>query len=172
MHEFVLKGKRHQIFTAFFVPQLILGLVPNFNANVELAKLVLIAMVYVVWIVMLGRSLNLCIPRRHRLKETSQQVFLFLFVLIFVPLIMFMDLGVIFRGNAMIIPSIMVFGYLYQFYFASKALKSAEKGKKSLLNEHLWTMFLLLFAWIGIWFIQPRINKVWEKNKERFEETD
>ena len=172
MEEFILKGRREQIFTSFFLPQLILGFIPNFDTNIYLIKIVLISLVYIVWIYMLGRALNACIPARFRLSETFQQIFLFVFVIIFVPLLMFSDLVVTFYGWAVWIPFMMLFSLVYLFYFASKALTSAEKGRRTSFGDHIAELFLLLFAWVGIWFIQPRINKLWEENKNRFEEEE
>jgi len=170
MEEFILKGKREHIFYSFFLPQILLGFIPNFDSNVALIKVTLISLTYLVWIFMLGRSLNACIPKRHRLNQTPQLIFLFLFVLIFVPIVMFTDIGIRFYGITVWIPFIMLFSLIYLFYFAAKALTSAEKKKRTSFSDHVGEMFQLMFGWFGIWFIQPRINEIYESNKQVFEE--
>ena len=170
MEKYILKGKREQIFFSFFLPQIILGFIPNFDSNVALIKTILMSLTYLVWIFMLGRTLNACIPRRNRLNETSQKIFLFVFVVIFVPMVMFADIGIAFYGIGILIPLLMLFSIVYLFYFASKALVSAEQGKRTSFKDHASEMFQLLFGWVGIWFIQPRINEMYNQNKHVFED--
>jgi len=170
MEKHILKGKREQVFFSFFLPQIMLGFIPNFDSNVALIKTILISLTYLVWIFMLGRALNACIPRRSRLNETPQKIFLFVFVVIFVPIIMFADIGIGFYGLGILIPILILFSIIYLFYFASKALTSAERGKRTSFRDHASEMFQLLFGWIGIWFIQPRINELYKKNKHLFED--
>ncbi len=50
--------------------------------------------------------------------------------------------------------------YTYVCHYLSRALATAEKQKNSTLIEHLGTFILLFILPIGIWFIQPRINKL------------
>ena len=45
-------------------------------------------------------------------------------------------------------------------YFISKSLRMVEIRKRVVFNEFIGEFFLIWFFPIGIWFIQPRINKI------------
>jgi hypothetical protein len=49
----------------------------------------------------------------------------------------------------------------FDFYFISKSLVMAEKGEVVTSNDYTVTWFLLFFSLIGIWLIQPRINRLY-----------
>jgi hypothetical protein len=50
---------------------------------------------------------------------------------------------------------------LYAFLFVSKSLAAAEKGGAVTFSEYGPYLFLLPASIIGIWFIQPRINRLY-----------
>ena len=77
---------------------------------------------------------------------------------------------VLFVSDFMPNRSIILLQYLYWFchfyviYFFSRLLVSIEKRRKVNINEWFITF---LFTWIyivGIWFLQPRINRLFHKN--------
>ena len=45
--------------------------------------------------------------------------------------------------------------------FVSKNLLLAEKQRRVTFNEYVWPFFLFLIFPIGIWFLQPRINRLY-----------
>lgn len=49
---------------------------------------------------------------------------------------------------------------LYAIIFTAKILKSAELNRKASIVDYLGDIFLIWFFPIGIWIIQPRINKL------------
>ena len=51
--------------------------------------------------------------------------------------------------------------FFYALYFVSKSLVMAEKGEVVTRNDYTLTLFLLFFSLIGIWLIQPRINRLY-----------
>jgi len=53
-----------------------------------------------------------------------------------------------------------IFSWFHCFYFASKALVMYEKDRNIDLENHSKEFFLLIVFAIGIWFLQPRINKL------------
>jgi len=56
---------------------------------------------------------------------------------------------------------------IYVFYFDSKALAIAEKGEDVISNDYVLPLLLLFFSMIGIWLIQPRINRLYaQENRE------
>jgi hypothetical protein len=55
----------------------------------------------------------------------------------------------------------------YILYFVAKSLKSVELKKEAVAGEYIAEFVLLWFSFIGIWFIQPRINQIFaEKTPE------
>jgi hypothetical protein len=57
-----------------------------------------------------------------------------------------------------------LFCILYALYFVSKSLAVAEKGEAVTRNDYTLTLFLLFFSPIGIWLVQPRINRLCGQN--------
>ena len=51
---------------------------------------------------------------------------------------------------------------LYAMYFISKALVSVEKQEDVDYNQFGGVFLMLLFFPIGIWFLQPRIQKIFK----------
>lgn len=59
----------------------------------------------------------------------------------------------------------LVFAYLHTHWFPGSMLKATETGKRPDAGQGL-KEFLLYFFWpIGVWLIQPRLNKLWEEQQ-------
>ena len=58
-------------------------------------------------------------------------------------------------------------GKFYCFYFTSKVIKSAENREIAKFDDFISEFILLLLFPIGIWFIQPRINKLFKGLKDK-----
>ena len=54
-----------------------------------------------------------------------------------------------------------VFCWAYAYHFVSKSLVAAEKGRAVTGGDYRSTMLLLLVGFIGVWQIQPRINRLY-----------
>ena len=50
--------------------------------------------------------------------------------------------------------------YFYALFFVAKSLASVEKGSEANLNDFAGYFFMLWFYPIGIWFFQPKVNRV------------
>lgn len=55
---------------------------------------------------------------------------------------------------------ISILSSIYMFSFQAKVLKSAEIQREALFSSYINEFFFFLFFPIGIWFIQPRLNKL------------
>jgi len=53
-----------------------------------------------------------------------------------------------------------MFCIFYCFYFISKSLKAVEQQRNVTSGDYVGEFFLMWFSFIGVWFIQPRINKL------------
>lgn len=54
---------------------------------------------------------------------------------------------------------------LYCFYCFAKILKTVELKRQVYLNEFIGEIFLLCFLYIGLWVLQPRINKLFSEQR-------
>jgi hypothetical protein len=55
---------------------------------------------------------------------------------------------------------------LYAFCFVSKSLVAAEKRETVTFSDYVLSLILLLASIIGIWFIQPRINRLYAETAD------
>lgn len=64
-----------------------------------------------------------------------------------------------------------LFSLIYFVYFSAKTIQTIELNKELKFKEFSRVFFLILFLPVGIWFIQPRINKIYSKTliKNNFE---
>jgi hypothetical protein len=118
----------------------------------------------IIWLWCWGDFLNFLVPKYLRLKLQLFRVaiiyiFLFIFLLNTLPQEMTSTIWGILLGLFYIIC-----GY-YIPYFLSKSLLLAETGKQVKLYSCIITALLFFFIPIGIWFIQPRINRLFLANK-------
>ena len=51
----------------------------------------------------------------------------------------------------------------YIIYFIAKSLKSVELQREALAKDYTAEFVLIWFSFIGIWFIQPRINEIFSE---------
>ena len=61
-----------------------------------------------------------------------------------------------------------MFCIFYSMYFAAKTFKTAELQRKVEFGDFAGEFFLLWFYFIGIWIIQPKVNKLYEKEKTTY----
>jgi hypothetical protein len=67
--------------------------------------------------------------------------------------------------SALIVPFhlLAMFCMFYNLYFVSKSLVLAETGRAASFYDYAGPFFLTWFFPVGIWVIQPRINRLFEK---------
>lgn len=69
-----------------------------------------------------------------------------------------------------IIPSLhllSIFCILHSMYFVAKTIKTVELQRKTKLGDFALEFFLIWFYFIGIWFIQPKVNKLYGRGKHQ-----
>jgi hypothetical protein len=54
-----------------------------------------------------------------------------------------------------------MFCVVYSIYFVSKCLRVAELGTSVTLSDYVGTFLLFWFHIVGVWFIQPRVNRLY-----------
>ena len=56
---------------------------------------------------------------------------------------------------------------MYCIFFTAKTLKTIELQREPIFKEYSYELFLILFFFIGVWFIQPKVNAI-EKIEDRY----
>ena len=117
--------------------------------------------VYSLWPIIVGNELNQLLPKKIEVN------FSFFLINIFISLGTMITVLILSSGEGMTfsglyaIPLLYVFfAYLYCLAFPVKLLNSIETGKEASSGQYIGDFFLVLFLPIGIWFLQPRINKI------------
>ncbi len=72
------------------------------------------------------------------------------------------NLSLIFGSLAVIIPLHLfsIFAIFYSMYFAAKTIKSVELQREARFEDFIGEFFLIWFFPIGVWILQPKINKM------------
>lgn len=169
MRALFLRSKSWQLFLLFCLPIIILlAIKPMAKESMNIVQLLSLpfTIIYFLWIWTLGTELNKNVEKSIRtsaiLFKTSM-LFLFFYILGML-LIGFSEINI-----SDIFPLLKVVHYpaifciFYIYYFVSKNLITVEKSKKAVFSEFTGHIFLLWFFPVGIWIIQPRVNKIFAK---------
>lgn len=125
------------------------------------------ALVQLGWTWAAGINLNKRLPEELRLNTTFFKVCFFypifytLFFLLFFLISIFPEprFSVVF---VLLIPFHLfsVFCGFYCYYFVARVIKTNETGRHTSISDYIAEIFMIWFFFIGIWFLQPRINKM------------
>ncbi|WP_276497934.1 hypothetical protein [Pontibacter litorisediminis] len=129
------------------------------------------ATVYVLWLWGVGSWLFRRMPQSIKITPLYfhlGNLYILLYALLFVyTLAMVRDsmaAGTLpFGMLALLVPMHLfaTFCYLYVVYFAARSLVSVEQRREVQLGEYLGTFFLFLLLPLGIWFLQPRLHRLY-----------
>ena len=129
------------------------------------------------WFYALGTNLHKKLPQTANMNLTRFKIFLLmpivymLLISIFMA-VMFSNITSDVQPNpaifALIIPLHLfsMFCIFYCLYFNAKAFKTVELQKPVTFSDFVGEFFLIWLFPIGIWIIQPRINKLFDTNIE------
>ncbi|NMM47600.1 hypothetical protein [Marinigracilibium pacificum] len=128
------------------------------------------------WYWSVGKGLQSKIPVEYRL---STNVFKFTLIFPVIYLLIFLTALVTAISNdylhnessfpiilGIIIPVhlFMAFCGIYNIYFASKTFKTAELQRPVSFSEYVGEFLMIWFYFLGIWFLQPKINLMMGEN--------
>ena len=121
------------------------------------------------WFYALGTNLHKRLPVSASMNLTKFKIFLFIPVAYMLFLSVFMFL---FSSGGQPNPAIFavivplhlfsMFCIFYCLYFNAKALKTVELQRPVTFSDFAGEFFLIWFFPIGVWIIQPRINKLFD----------
>ena len=58
--------------------------------------------------------------------------------------------------------------FLFSFSILAKRMKMAELQRRVQVKEVLGDFFLFLFFPVGVWFLQPKVNRMYEENDKKY----
>jgi hypothetical protein len=124
------------------------------------------ALCFVGWLWAMGAFLNSIAPPSLRLKTGFWEyslIYPVAYVCVAAPFFLNPSASIF----AIIIPLhfLALFCLFYDLRFASKCLVLAETGKPASFYEYAGPFFLIWFFPLGIWFIQPRINRLYANRR-------
>ncbi|MBN2890873.1 MAG: hypothetical protein JXL97_03320 [Bacteroidales bacterium] len=172
----LIKLKHWQIFALLCTPYIvsIIFWQENFSiGNITALEIsvfagILSLILFFSWILSIGLFLNSIPDNPHRFKKWL------LIISILFCLIGYSDLNMqrltLAGGNtpnplSAIMTPLVFFGIFYAFYNVPKSLKSIEFDRKAKFPEWIIDALLLFIFPIGIWIIQPRLNKIYAVNE-------
>ncbi|MCK0155959.1 hypothetical protein MWU65_02130 [Cellulophaga sp. F20128] len=145
--------------------------------------MILYTVVFFGWFWSIAIGLQKKIPQEIKMKVKKFKI-LFFIPLIYITLVLiFMDglysgMGVNgFPDSGWFVPIILplhlfsMFSIFYSMYFVAKTIKTAELQTKVGFGDFAGEFIFLWFYFIGIWFIQPQVNKLFEKGNSATNKT-
>jgi len=191
MIEKFLKAKHWQIFMVTFglpfliqiimMPMTIIGNDPTIMMNVFPVIMILFMGGFLGWFWSIGVGLQIKVPNDVKMKVKKFKVFL-LIPLVYM-LFISISMGSMFNGafengqvpNPGIIGSIVgiivplhlfsMFCIFYCLYFVAKTFKTVELQREVSFSDFAGEFFMIWFFPIGIWIVQPKVNKMIEEQK-------
>ncbi|MDR7847119.1 hypothetical protein RIU21_10110 [Riemerella anatipestifer] len=136
--------------------------------------MLLINVLYFGWLYVLGTNLHKKLPQTEKMNIVRFKIFLLIPVIYFLLQIydfmaMWFTKPSLDEPNHLIIALIFslklfsTFCVFFCLYFNAKALKAVECQKKVSFSDFTAEFFLFCLFPIGIWIIQPRINKLFDR---------
>jgi hypothetical protein len=125
------------------------------------------------WFWALGTNLHPKLPETVKMNLTKFK-FSLLFPLVYMAALLFFISGFLWMGLdqgpkgieiALLIFPLHIFSMfcmIYCLYFISKELKSVEWQRPVTFGDYAGEFFLIWFYPVGIWILQPRINKLFD----------
>jgi len=143
-----------------------------FNWSIVLMVVYLVG--YLIWYWSTGVGLQRYIPEALRLNVRLFKVFLIAPIIYIVVIMAFFSSIMLNFSLNDASPSVPPFAFFllipfhlfamfckfYCLYFVARTVKTAELQRKLEFGDYIGEFFLIWFFAVGIWFVQPKINKV------------
>lgn len=118
------------------------------------------------WIFLVGKFYNK-INKKHKIENYKENLWFTLWIISIVPYSFYFNEYYHYTsGN----PIVLILASTAGFYggiktinFSAKAFSQYEKKKELTFWEYFWNFVLILYMIIGVWTIQPKINKLSKK---------
>ncbi len=160
----VLKLKHWKVFLALSIASIVSNTtIEDFDLLNSILSIIGIT-ILLLWPMIIGDKLYELQPAKIKLNHTLFLINSFIVLgLVCVTRILFYEEGYSVSGLAALPFFYVVYAYFHIHSFPVEVLKTLELGRKAERGDYIGDFFLMLFWPIGIWFIQPRVNKIIEK---------
>ena len=186
----LLRLKHWQLFIMLIAAPLVMDFVyitttifSNTNRKVMmtvfLSVIIFSLCMFFAWFYALGTSLYKKLPAREEMSLTKFKICLYipvtfvLFICLFMISVInnpgtgegFPGIGIWILAILIPIDLFSVYCIFYCLYFNAKVLKAVEQQSPVEFSDYVGEFFSFLFFPIGIWFIQPRVNSLFDNKK-------
>ena len=138
---------------------------------------------YLVWLWLTAKQLlNHITSKNHSLYTSFKKHFITMIIFnhIVLPVCLFWDLGsrLCYPSHhytiyiVYLITIACAYVYVAMCYFISQMLLLSSSNRKKSISASIGTLFLYLFLFVGIWFIQPEIQKISQHDQFSLSITD
>lgn len=117
--------------------------------------------VFIGWYALLGNILYQYLPRRILYNVSWFLIDAFLLIVSFGVILIFFNGNLQIDGLAAIPGFYLFFAIGHLFWFPAVVLVAVESKKQPDFSQYAGTMLQLFFWPVGIWFIQPRPNRIY-----------
>lgn len=176
---FLLKLKRWQFFillvgfplviqmALIFAPVLVNRISSEMTHNLITIKELFFGILYLGWLYTLGTKLHAKLPNQVKMNLQIFLLFLTIPCVYMLSILIYISAsGGMINNTMQVTPIILpiylisIFCALYNMYFIARALRTVELHRPVTFGEWASDFFLICFFPIGIWMLQPRINRI------------
>ena len=164
--EKLLSAKHWQIFILVLVGLFLGNLKIDNDAALTSILRILGILIYAIYPLTVGHFMQEYVPKKVDLNHSFFLINMFLWITVYSIVTAISDgQGMTFHGLVALPIFYVFYAILHSFAFPAKTLKTVELGRKVSFGEYVGDFFMFLFLPLGIWFLQPRINKIIGKNQ-------
>lgn len=168
---FILKLKHWQVFLILSLASLTSNFEWVGNDFFNLAINTFGVIIYFLWYFAVGLELTEHLPVRIELGRTMFIINAFVLVLSMLILITLFDGEFSSNGFFGFVWVVYLMYAVIQFiFFPARALKSVEQQAEMGFDQYFGYFLLMLFWPVGIWWIQPKLNRIGRPNEEPLQE--
>ena len=156
-----LKFKHWQLFLIWILSGILF--VATINTSIWILTFAIYDFIMVGWIYSIGKETNR-LNGKNKIENYNEDLWFFLFLISLVPFAYFSHS--LEKSNGFLIFGAILFESISAIKlvnFSAKALKQNEKKIDLKFTDYLTEFLLIIFFGIGIWIIQPRLNKIINK---------
>lgn len=169
---FLLTAKHWQIFLLLIVVMILAEIKIEDYPTLTMTFNITGTLIYFIWPLLVGHELQNYLPRKVELNYTFFMINGFLIILGIVGAAIITGGGAWhLEGLAALPVFYLLFAWFYVFSFPGRTMRSIENRREAGLSESIGDFFLTFFLPVGIWFLQPRINKIIE-TEDNLNETE
>ena len=137
--------------------------------------MILVMIIFFGWFYAMGTNLHKKLPESEKMNLTKFKIFLFIPLIYILAICFFIVFVINYTITNEVTPNFALFGFIipvhlfsmfcifYCLYFNAKALKAVELQRPVKFGDFAGEFLLIWFYPIGIWIIQPRINKLFKE---------